>query len=260
MNHTRDVTKQWNVSGGIRWEDYSDDGANGFNDDVVTWRAATAYTFENSGTTLRSSIGHGFRIPNYNELNGNPGFGIAANPGLDPVESLGWDISIEQAFCDGQYKLGVTYFGNRLEDAIANPSGKGYENLRGTSETSGIEASAEAHFLDDRLSVALSYTWLDRALVDIPDNTAGIRIQAQVNDKLQTGISATYLDSRSYGGDTLSSYYLANLFGNYQVSENVAINARVENLFDESYEYYSGFGSTFPGRGRGIFGGVTISW
>ena len=54
----------WNVSGGLRWEDYSDDGSNGFNDGVFTWRLASAYSLDKTDTTFRGSLGHGFRIPN----------------------------------------------------------------------------------------------------------------------------------------------------------------------------------------------------
>ena len=258
-NHIWNVTDQWNVSGGLRWEDYSDDGSNGFNDGVFTWRLASAYSLDKTDTTFRGSLGHGFRIPNSSELNGNPTFGIAANSDLDPVESLGWDLGIEQAFCDGQYTLAVTYFGNRLENAIIS-TGSQYTNTPGTSETSGIEASAEANFLNERLNIALTYTWLDRSLVDIPENTAGLRIYGKISERIQAGLTVSYLDQRSYGGNSLPSYYIVNLYGNYKINDNVSLNLRAENLLDKNYEYYNGFGSAYPGRGRGIFGGVTIEW
>ena len=258
-NHIWNVTDQWNVSGGLRWEDYSDDGSNGFNDGVFTWRLASAYSLDKTDTTFRGSLGHGFRIPNSSELNGNPTFGIAANSDLDPVESLGWDLGIEQAFCDGQYTLAVTYFGNRLENAIIS-TGSQYTNTPGTSETSGIEASAEANFLNERLNIALTYTWLDRSLVDIPENTAGLRIYGRISERIQAGLTVSYLDQRSYGGNSLPSYYIVNLYGNYKINDNVSLNLRAENLLDKNYEYYNGFGSAYPGRGRGIFGGVTIEW
>ena len=258
-NHIWNIIDQWNVSGGIRLEDYSDNGSNGFNDDVFTWRFASAYTLKETGTTIRGSLGHGFRIPSSNELNGNPAFSIAPNSDLDPVESLGWDLGTEQVFCDGQYKLAVTYFSNRLENAIIS-TGSQYTNIPGTSETSGVEVSAEANLLDDRLNIALTYTWLDRSLVDIPDNTAGLRIYGEITKRLHAGLTASYLDQRSYGGNSLPSYYIVNLYGDYKINDNVSLDLRVENLLDKNYEYYNGFGSAYPGRGIGIFGGVTIEW
>ena len=73
-----------------------------------------------------------------------------------------------------------------------------------------------------------------------------------------------YRDARTFGGNQLSAYTVTNLHANYRISENITLNARVENLFDENYQLAS-FGSginrsTFPGRGRGIFGGVTFQW
>ena len=108
--------------------------------------------------------------------------------------------------------------------------------------------------------MTVSYTWLDRKLVDIPDNTIGIRINGKVTDKLQAGLSASYVDRRSYGGNSLSSYQIINLYGHYKLSDHVALNLRVENLLDENYEYYSDTFTTYPGRGRGVFGGVSIAW
>ncbi len=268
VNHIWDVTEQFNVSGGARWENYDDDGKNGYDDDVVTWRVASAYTVSQTDSIVRASVGHGFRLPAFTEMYG---YGAGFYSELDPEESLGWDFGVEQPFCDGQYKIGVTYFGNRIEDAITSVppvydnnwnliQPGSYENADGVTETSGIEASAEAHFLDQRLSVYLSYTWLDRALVDIPENSLGLRLHGRISDQLNAGVTASYLDSRSYGGNTMDSYTLINLYGNYEVNENLAFNARVENLFDEHYEYYNGYGSVYPGRGIGFFGGITLSW
>lgn len=268
VNHIWDITDNLNITGGARWENYDDDGKNGYNDDVVTWRVASAYTVSQTNSIVRASIGHGFRLPAFTEMYG---YGAGFYSELDPEESLGWDVGIEQPFCDGQYKIGVTYFGNRIEDAITSVPAVydnnwnlitpgSYENADGVTETSGIEASAEAHFLDDRLDVIVTYTWLDRALVDMPDNSLGLRIHGEISDQLNAGITATYLDSRSYGGNTMDSYTLVNLYGNYQLTDNVALNGRVENLMNEDYEYYNGFGSVYPGRGIGFFGGVTLSW
>ena len=74
--------------------------------------------------------------------------------------------------------------------------------------------------------------------------------------------------SNPYAGN-LESYVLVNLYGNYQLTENVKLTARVENLLDTNYELfnqpaqgglYSSPEASFPGRGIGVFGGVTIEW
>jgi len=251
-NHIWDVTENFNVSGGLRWEDYDDYG------DEVTWRVASAYTLNSTDTIFRASLGKGFRPPSFSDLYGYNGQN--PNPDLKAEKSLGWDFGVEQPFCDGRYKLGVTYFANRIENAMGYDSSYKTINIDGVSETSGIEASAEANFLDDRLNIIASYTWLDRSLQFQPDNVLGLRVNAEVTDSLNTGITGSYMDSRSYGGDSLDSYVLINLYGNYELTENVMFSARVENLFDEDFEYYSSSYGVYPGRGIGFFGGVTFSF
>jgi vitamin B12 transporter len=155
----------------------------------------------------------------------------------------------------------LTYFENRIRDAIVYDFMTGINvNTPGTTTTNGIEAAAEARYLDDRLRVSLSYTWLERALSGQPENIIGLRVHGDITDRIGTGLTATYLDDRSWGAARLASYGVVGLYANFQVTDNVRLTARVENLFDEEYEYFSGFGDTYPGRGRGIFGGAVIDW
>lgn len=63
-------------------------------------------------------------------------------------------------------------------------------------------------------------------------------------DKALIGIAATHLSDHSWVGDPLESYTLLRIHGSYQVIDKVKLHARVENLFDEGYELYSGYGST----------------
>ena len=282
-NHIWDVTDNFNVSGGLRWENYNEDRQkkgqsreDGYDDDHVTWKLASAYTAEKTSSILRASIGTGFRLPTVSQIVGSPASmfspEILPNDDLDPQESIGWDLGVEQPFCDGKYGLSVTYFANRVDGQIYK-QGNQYVNADSISEISGIEASAEANFLGDRLNIALSYTWLDRSpLIDLPENVLGLRVQSRVSDKLNVGLSASYMDNRSMGApsDTyagnLESYVLVNLFGHYQLTENVKLNTRVENLLDTDYELFNQPAqaglqeASFPGRGIGVFAGITIDW
>ncbi|MGY8689326.1 MAG: TonB-dependent receptor plug domain-containing protein, partial [Verrucomicrobiales bacterium] len=55
--HVWEVTDDFTLTGGVRWEDYDDYG------NEFTWRATAAYTFS-SQTTIRASYGTAFRTPN----------------------------------------------------------------------------------------------------------------------------------------------------------------------------------------------------
>ena len=256
LNHTWDATEALTLNGGARWEDYDTYG------DEATWRFSAAYRVDRTNTKFRSSVGKGFRPPSFIEFHG---FGGGSDFDLLAEESIGWDVGVDQEFCDGQYAINVTYFDNDIEnliDSVWDPDTftSIYFNVPGTTRTNGIEVAASGHWLDDRLHAVLSYTWLDQKLSGQPANSAGLRVNSNITTALDAGFSIVYLDSRPWTGDTLDAYTLANLHATYAINQNVALNARVTNLFDENFAYYSGFGEIYPGRGRGIFAGLTILW
>ncbi|MGE9270527.1 MAG: TonB-dependent receptor plug domain-containing protein [Verrucomicrobiales bacterium] len=256
LNHVWDVTEALTLTGGARWEDYDSYG------DEATWRAAAAYRLAETGTKFRSSIGTGFRPPSFMELYG---FGGGSNFNLEAEESMGWDVGVDQEFCDGDYRLSATYFENRIQNRIDSVFDFStftsvYFNAPGTSKTNGIELAASGNWWQDRLSATLSYTWLDRALSGQPEHSAGLRVSGEVTEKLDAGFNVTYLGDRTWGGNPLSSYAVTNLFASYELTPNVVFDARVENLFDKDYDYASFGGSNWPARGRGVFGGVTFLW
>jgi len=257
LNHSWNITEAFTLTGGVRWEDYDTYG------DEVTWRAAAAYRIEQTGTKFRASFGKGFRPPSFIDIYG---FGGTSNFDLKAEQSIGWDVGIDQKFCDGQYQVSVSYFENRIEDQIQTAFGgpptyaSTTFNAPGTSVTRGIELEAHAKWFNNRVRTTLAYTWLAESLLDQPEHSAGLRVSADVTDELEAGFTVTYLDDRSFGGNDLDAYALVNLHANYEIKPGITLNARLTNLFDEDYEYYSGFGETYPGRGRGIFGGITFEW
>ena len=89
-------------------------------------------------------------------------------------------------------------------------------------------------------------------------------MNASITEKLDAGFSVNFLDDRTFGGNDLDSYTLVHLNANYKLSPSLTLNARVENLFDETFEFASfgsgAFESTFPGRGTGVFAGITYEW
>jgi len=256
INHGWDITDTLTLTGGIRWEDYDTYG------DEFTWRGAVAYRIPQTNTKLRASVGKGFRPPSATELYG---FGGGSNFDLEAEQSIGWDLGIDQEFADGKYAIGLTYFENHIEDLISSiwdPSTftSTYFNTPGTSLTNGFELEAHGQFLQDRLQTSLTYTYLNKSLKGQPEHSATLRVNGDITDDLSAGFNVQYLDQRTFGADSLDSYAIVNLHARYDVTENVAFTARVENLFDKDYEHFAGFGETYPGRGRGVFGGVTLQW
>ncbi|MGE0828706.1 MAG: TonB-dependent receptor plug domain-containing protein, partial [Hyphomonadaceae bacterium] len=128
-------------------------------EDSTTYRVQASYAFD-TGARLRGAIGSGVKNPIMNELFGY-GSGYLGNPDLQPEESVGWEIGLEQNFFDRTVLVGATYFDNELENEIrltgfapATPI-----NLDGTSTQTGVELFARADL--GQWSFDAAYTYLD---------------------------------------------------------------------------------------------------
>jgi vitamin B12 transporter len=82
---------------------------------------------------------------------------------------------------------------------------------------------------------------------------------------LSVGASAMHEGSRvdQYDSSTApptvfldKAYTVANLFGQYRLTENFSVFGRVENLFNTHYEPELGYGAD----GRAFFGGVRVTY
>lgn len=256
-NHIWDITDALHLSGGLRWENYDSYGKE------TTWRVAAAYDLTNN-TKLHTSVGKGYVPPSFQQLYDNNYYN--GNADLEAETSIGWDLGVTHTWCDGRFSIDLTYFENEIENAIQTsgtvfyPAKDHHINVAGITKTQGLEATAKTSFAGGLLDVVATYTYLGEAVVDLPRNVASLRVNTQLTDDLTAGITASYVDSRSYGGDTIDAYTLVNLYGNYKISEDITFGLRIDNLLDEKYEYYKGFGSTYPGRGRGIFGSISFTW
>jgi vitamin B12 transporter len=234
----------------VRWEDYAAYG------DEVTWRTGAAWTAPTK-TTLRGGIGRAFRTPTYLDLFGTA-FG-AGNPNLKAESSIGWDLGVEQKLGD-HHVASVTWFENSIEDRIRSfPTPP--VNLPGDTPTRGVETALAGSWCEGAVGYRLAWTWLDESLADQPDNTATASLDWKPAEKWLLGIGATYVAERSWGGLPLDDYFLTRLYANYQVTEQVQLHARIENLFDTSYQLANFMGSPpIEGAGFGVYSGVTVEF
>ena len=234
-----------------RWEDYAAYG------DEVTWRTGAAWKVPVIETTLRSGVGRAFRTPTYLDLFGSS-FG-AGNPDLSAESSIGWDIGLEKEWLRG-HRVGVTWFTNSIEDRIRSfPTPP--VNTPGTTRTEGLEASLDGSWCDGEWTYRLAWTYLDRSLADQPRNSGSASIDWRPNDKTLIGAGVSYLDRRSWGGFQLDEAWVARIYGEYRISKNVKLTARIENASDTTWEYSRfPFSSPVKAPGFGIFSGIKIDW
>jgi vitamin B12 transporter len=238
------------MAAGVRVEDNSVFGTS------VTERGSLSYLIKAWGTRLRGSAGSGFRAPTFNELF-FPGF---ANADLEPEESFGYDVGVDQKLWDNRIRLGLTYFDTRYKNLIAccvflpGPPFVITGNI-GRARSTGIEFTSEVDLLDN-LTAAVSYTYTDtenivtdRPLPREPRHRWNVRLAWQPIPRLSL-FGEVLTRSRQYEsiGDTYNrGNTRVDLGGTYRLLNRYAllraldVTARVQNVLDEGYSEVRGF-------------------
>jgi vitamin B12 transporter len=237
--------------------------------DATTYRIAPALKFPETGTTLKGSVGSGFKAPSLTQLFVDfPAFNFFSNPDLKPEESTGYDIGFEQDI-GSRVQIGATWFHNDIDNLIAlSDSGTTNVNI-GQAETYGVE-SFVAYRPWETVNLRADYTYtvaedaaLDRLLLRRPRHKASLSGEWQVTKAFNLSATVLYVGSRIDGNRDFSvprleadSYTTVNLAGSYAISETVTAFARIENLFDERYQDPTGF----LRPGFGVFAGLRVAF
>ncbi len=245
--------------------------------DKTTYRLTGGYLLKETGTKLRTSWATGFRTPDINELF-FPNFG---NPTLVPEKSKHFDVAIDQTLFQNRIKMSVGYFWSKYKQLIVtafDPVGCapftvfGFcaQNV-GRARVKGVETSLNVVLVEDvpwmkRLNFDGQYTYTSTRdlntgtrLARWPVHQASASLTHQPLASFSITGTFRYVGSRfSTTGNQrpLPDFYLFNLAATYDVTQNVQIYTRVENLADRKYEEVLFFGTP----GRSIWGGVRINF
>jgi vitamin B12 transporter len=249
------------LTGGLRHDDHNRFGG------ATTFGASGVYTVALTGTTLRASYGEGFKAPSLFQLLSNFG-----NTTLRPERSQGWDAGVTQSLVGGRMEVSATYFQRDSTDLIifiscpsprtgictGRPFGT-YDNV-GRARARGAEFSLTlrpvdaltlqaSHGLVDARNRTAGTASFDLRLPRRPEQSSTLLVDYRWGFGLETGFTITNI-SRSFenAGNTvrLPGYTLVDLRAAFPIGQNVELTARIENLFDESYEAALRFGQ--PGR------------
>lgn len=237
-------------------------------------------------TKLRASAGTGIRPPN--------GFEIAFtdNPSLKPERSRSAEFGVDQAIAGGRGLVEATAFVNSYDDLIVAVGSFSQASRFRTDNISnarsrGLELSGTARGRLDAgvpidLRVRATYTWLDTDILAV-DRAAGAPPPFEVGQPLlrrprhqfstELLVSAGRASAFLQGGGrsrvldvepTLGTFHPAFFDAPgyhawtagvaFRVHRALELFARVENLFDRSYEEAFGY----PAPGRGLFGGLRV--
>jgi len=223
----------------------------------TTWRIAPTYIHRETGTKIKGSYGTGFKAPTLEQLFGRNFFGgfgtFQGNPDLKPETSRAWDVGFEQPLFGDRLRFGATYFDIRIDDLIAfNDSFSSLINID-KAKTRGVEAFVSARPAP-ALLVRVDYTFTlaqdattGFELLRRPHHKASLDIAYDVTENTQISASVLYtgrrtdIDSNTFQRIKTGGYTVVNLAGSYRLTDSVSLTARIDNLFDKSYEPADGF-------------------
>jgi len=250
-----------NVVAGGRFDSFNQFGG------IWTYRVAGSYLIKPTNTTLHSSYATGFSPPSsQDKIFGN-------NFDLKPERDRGFDVGIEQRFCDGRVRVDATYFHNDLSNIIGFNGLFDTLNL-GAARTQGLEFEAHATPIDD-LTLSASYTYLDAEKTSVADisQPQGSRLPRRPRNevyvsasylwckKLRTTVEAKFVNAReelNFGAPNfdIEDYSFVNIAAEYEINPHFTVFGRINNLTNEHYSEVFGF----PALGRAAYGGVRVTF
>ncbi len=225
----------------------------------TTYRIGGLYDFKPYGLKLKGNYGTGFRAPTLNELY-YPFFG---NTNLKPEKSESYDIGIEKDLYGDRLLLNAAYFNQQYQDLIEYDFSTFTAQNIGKAEIKGIELGLTAAITED-VNLKASHTNMDtvdkdsnKPLTRRPTNKFNSSIEYKGGKFMAIG-EYTYVSERydSAVSRNLSQYSLVNLKGRYFIRDSITLFARVDNLFNESYEEAGNYGVP----GVSAFGGIKVEF
>lgn len=259
------------VTAGLRHDDHDRFGG------ATTFGASGVWTPGDTGTTLRASYGEGFKAPSLYQLQSEYG-----NQLLRPERSKGWDAGITQRLLDGTLEASATYFKRNSTDLInfiscstplagicANRPYGTYDNVA-QARADGVELALALRPVD-ALRVQANYTYTNavnrspgnanfgKQLTRRPQHSISTLADYRWSFGLETGVTLTHVGAsfdNAANTRKVPGYVLADIRASYPVTKNIALYARIENLFDAQYETILRYGQ--PGRAG--YAGIRLAY
>ena len=273
---TLTLNKQWELSGGLRWEefetlyqhDYEDPSLEiDKTDSLLSWNLAAVYK-PSATSSVYLGVGNSHN-PSAESLTISTRGNLAD---LDPEKTRSYELGAKWEMWQGKLLAGAAVF--RTEKTNARTDDPVAENTRddtldGKQRVDGLELNATGQ-INDELMIIAAYTFQDsevleakgddvsqigKALPRTPKHSLSIWSHYDITDKLAAGFGAQYIGER-YNSSTpesrehADSYLIYDMMISYQLSDQFGLQFNGSNLTDKEYEDQLGGGHFIPGEGR----------
>jgi vitamin B12 transporter len=193
-----------------------------------------------SSWSVRGGLGRAFRAPDATDR-----YGFGGNPDLEPEISDEYQLGLRYAPGD-RHSVDIEFYANDIEDLIEFDFATFTLVNIDSAEIRGVQLGYE--YLGDSYSLR---TDLVRQQADNTSNDSRLMRRAEESitvsytqdvGRHRLGLSVLASgDREDFGGVVLPGYVVASLTGQLQLSRNLQLNARVENLLDADYQTAADF-------------------
>ncbi len=208
----------------------------------------------NDRITINGSAGHAYRAPDATDR-----YGYGGNIHLLPETSNDIQLNAEYRInSNTSYRLEL--FSTKISNLIEYDYYSEKMLNIGKASMQGIQVGYK--FNHEKYSIRADYI-NQRAKNDIdkndllrrPKQSITINIARELN-KHHLGLSILASDERKDFGVILPGYAIVNLTGQFTISQNITINAKIENLLDKKYET----ATNYKMQGQSVFFDITYNW
>ena len=253
------LTEDFEVRLGGRYDKYTDfkSSANG--------SVEVIYLFPDSGTAVFAKLANSYAPPSAQDINfdGNLRDGATVDTSLQPEESESYEIGVRQSAFRDALSGSIVFFRNEIENLILGdfvfgpppdftPVTNDTFNI-GQATTEGIECMVNYEPLE-KLSLSCAYTYLvainddtGERLLRRPRHAVQLNADYQITSAIFASVRGSgYFDRKDIDTNGFSAvdhedYFVVDVLADYEVTEQLTIFARVENLLDEAYDSVLGF-------------------
>ncbi len=216
----------------------------------LTYRLGPGHRFESTGTTLKGSLGRGFKIPSLDQIYAP----IYGNPSLSSETSFSYDLSMQQDLGPG-LTLQTTWFQSQFSNLIlGDPTDMfKYKNI-GSATNKGLETSF-SYSSPSGSSLTIQHTFLmarnndkNEDLIRRPRQSLHLSARRKLLQSLDFGINARYVGIRNdtdpgFSTIRMPSYTVFNADASYTIGGGYKAFGRLDNVLDREYEEVAGYGT-----------------
>lgn len=231
-------SKDWELTVGLRYDDFSDFGSTTNPRVALVWEAA-------HDVTVKALYGSAFRAPSFNEQFSQNNPSTLGNPDLKPETIDTYELGINYQI-NFNTKLSFNLYSYEAKDLIARAPvpGTTSSQSQNLSTLEGDGAEIEFAYKTDALKLEANYAHQNtedsisgEQIALVPQSMAYVGIYYDISDNWSIGSTSHWIGNRdraaSDSRDSIDDYLVSNISTSYKFNENYSGKVSIKNLFDE---------------------------